>query len=107
MNQPGGGRGDMRASGLRRHGGDAPRGVRRAFRAIALAVVVAASIGGSTSVADAAAPQTFVVNSVVDPGDGTCTVSNCTLREAITAANADAVADSIHFNILGTFVHTI
>jgi CSLREA domain-containing protein len=33
----------------------------------------------------------FVVNSLADPGDGTCDASECTLREAIGAASAGAV----------------
>jgi len=43
-------------------------------------------------------PQTFVVNSLADPGDGTCNGANCTLREAINAANASSnTADTINF----------
>jgi CSLREA domain-containing protein len=42
---------------------------------------------------------TFIVTSVADPGDGTCTAAEigdgCTLREAINAANAVAGADTI------------
>lgn len=40
-----------------------------------------------------------VVTSVGDPGDGACDVAECTLREAINAANATAAADAITFNI--------
>jgi CSLREA domain-containing protein len=49
----------------------------------------------------------IVVNSAVDPGDGTCDVTECTLREAIAKANTDAGADSIAFGIPGAGVHTI
>lgn len=42
---------------------------------------------------------TFVVNSVADPGTGTCDLTECTLREAIVAANANSGADTIEFNI--------
>ena len=45
-------------------------------------------------------PQTFVVTSPADPGDGICNTT-CTLREAITAANAKPGADIINFNIPG------
>jgi CSLREA domain-containing protein len=38
---------------------------------------------------------TFVVTSLQDPGDGTCTAGNCTLREAITTANAEANAGGL------------
>ena len=45
-------------------------------------------------------PQTFVVTTTSDPGDGVCNAS-CTLREAITAANAKPGPDVINFNIPG------
>ena len=41
----------------------------------------------------------IVVNSAADPGDGTCTLADCTLREAMTAANADPELSVIHFAI--------
>ena len=41
----------------------------------------------------------YVVNSTADPGDGTCDTPECTLREAITAANLDADISNIAFNI--------
>jgi CSLREA domain-containing protein len=40
---------------------------------------------------------TLVVNSTADPGDGVCDTAECTLREAIAAANADAALTSITF----------
>lgn len=40
---------------------------------------------------------TFVVNSTNDPGVGKCNATECTLREAITAANATADDDIINF----------
>jgi CSLREA domain-containing protein len=46
----------------------------------------------------AAHAATFVVTSASDPGTGGCTSSECTLREAITAANATVAADAIHFS---------
>ena len=42
---------------------------------------------------------TFTVNSAADPGDGICDATECTLREAIDAANASAGADAITFSI--------
>ena len=45
----------------------------------------------------------FTVNSTADPGDGICDASECTLREAITAANANPGADTIVFlGVTGT-----
>src|SRR5215470_463198 len=41
--------------------------------------------------------DTFTVNSTADPGDGICDASECTLREAITAANTSPGADKIVF----------
>lgn len=47
-------------------------------------------------------PGTFTVNSTADPGDGTCDATECTLREAISAANANPGSDTIAFNIFIT-----
>ncbi len=52
-------------------------------------------------------PMTFTVNTADDHDDGSCTLSDCTLREAINAANANSGADTIAFNIPGSGVHTI
>src|SRR2546422_7848022 len=41
------------------------------------------------------ARATFTVNSTADPGTGVCDDLECTLREAITAANAHAGTDTI------------
>jgi CSLREA domain-containing protein len=54
-----------------------------------------------------ASPATFTVNSTADPGDGTCDGTECTLREAIAAANTNAGTDTIEFNIPGVGPHTI
>jgi CSLREA domain-containing protein len=53
-----------------------------------------------------AVADTFTVTNTADPGDGVCN-SACTLREAITAANANPGADTIAFNIPGSVLHTI
>jgi CSLREA domain-containing protein len=50
---------------------------------------LALGVGLGLSSTAQAAPQTFTVNSLADPGDGTCDATECTLREAITAANAN------------------
>ena len=42
---------------------------------------------------------TFTVNSAADTDDGVCNAANCTLREAINAANANPGPDTIHFAI--------
>src|SRR5262245_60633998 len=53
------------------------------------------------------AASTIVVDNTVDPGDGVCASPGCTLREAITAANANPGPDIINFNIPSAGVHTI
>lgn len=45
------------------------------------------------------AVPTRTVNSADDHDDGTCSASDCTLREAINAANADSTVTDIAFNI--------
>ena len=59
------------------------------------------------SLGASAAADTFTVNNPVDPGNGTCDVVGCTLREAIDAANASPGADIINFNIAGSGVKSI
>ncbi len=58
--------------------------------------------------ASALAPKTYTVNSIADTTNGGCTtaVNGCTLREAINAANANAGADTIEFD-LGAGLNTI
>ncbi|OAI44493.1 hypothetical protein AYO38_02205 [bacterium SCGC AG-212-C10] len=54
--------------------------------------------------------QSFVVNSTADPGEGLCDQTECTLREAINAANANANGtdvDTISFAIPGGGIQTI
>jgi CSLREA domain-containing protein len=59
-------------------------------------------------VAPLTAQTTFTVNSTADPGNGVCDLAECTLREAINAANASAATtDTIAFNISGAGPHTV
>jgi CSLREA domain-containing protein len=44
------------------------------------------------------AATSFVVNSANDPGTGVCDATECTLREAIAAANGDPGAETITFD---------
>ena len=58
--------------------------------------------------AAAAPPPVWVVNSAADPGSGGCDQVECTLREALTAANANGEdADVIRFAIPGDLPVTI
>ena len=50
---------------------------------------------------------TYTVNSTADTSDGSCSALDCTLREAVIAANANAGSDTINFAIPGTGVQTI
>ena len=48
----------------------------------------------------------YVVNSLDDANDGICDLNHCSLREAITAANLNAGADTITFSVSGTITLT-
>ncbi|MBL9138576.1 MAG: CSLREA domain-containing protein [Verrucomicrobiales bacterium] len=50
---------------------------------------------------------TFVVNTADDHDDGSCDAADCTLREAILAANQHPGTDTLVFAIPGPGVHTI
>jgi CSLREA domain-containing protein len=75
------------------------------------AVTVSGTAGGGSDDPAQAGP-TFVVNTNADPaeGDGVCTEADCTLREAIDAANGHGNIDGpdeIQFAIPGIGVQTI
>jgi CSLREA domain-containing protein len=53
----------------------------------------------SVASASRALATVYTVNSVADPGDGVCDAISCTLRDAILAANGNAGADTITFDI--------
>jgi len=65
----------------------------RSWRAILLGGVLWALITGT------ALGASFTVNSTADPGDGVCDATECTLKEAIDAANANPGLDVIEFAI--------
>jgi CSLREA domain-containing protein len=56
-----------------------------------------------------AQPATFTVNTTADPypGDGVCDAFECTLRDAINAANLNPATDAISFDIAGSPPYTI
>ena len=64
----------------------------------ALLVVVALALTAGLGAARPALAGAFTVNSTADPGDGICGASECTLREAISAANAAPGTDTINFD---------
>ncbi len=49
--------------------------------------------------APSAVAAVIIVNATDDLNDGTCNTAHCSLREAITAANAGAFTDTIGFDI--------
>ncbi|MFL6036908.1 MAG: NosD domain-containing protein [Gaiellaceae bacterium] len=72
--------------------GGATRGLCLALLVIALLVVVLSAAPGALA-------ASFTVNSASDTDNGTCDASDCTLREAIEAANGNLGADTIDFGI--------
>ena len=78
----------------------------RSLLAVGSAAVLASTGAGAVGLLDAPAGAsvgtTFVVNSLNDNTDGTCDATHCSLREAITAANATGGQDTITFSVTGT-----
>ena len=72
----------------------------------ALLLGLALVIGLGTVAPPAQAATTFTVTKTADTNDGTCD-ADCSLREAIVAANALGGTDTIAFNIPGAGPHTI
>jgi CSLREA domain-containing protein len=71
-------------------------------RTVAAVAAIATSWLGIVAVAPSALADAtvFTVNSTADPGTGGCDVAECTLREAINAANANTGGtDAIYFDI--------
>lgn len=78
--------------------------MKRLVFLLSSALLAAALVPQSSSAAPTAP---YIVNSTADTDDGTCNTANCTLREAINAANTNAGPDAITFNIHGGGVKTI
>ncbi|HWN09270.1 MAG TPA: Calx-beta domain-containing protein [Pyrinomonadaceae bacterium] len=57
------------------------------------------SVATGTITNDDVIPATLVVTKTDDTNDGFCSLDDCSLREAITNANANADASTINFNI--------
>lgn len=73
------------------------------FAIIRIVLVSGVLVGLLGGVSQAA----LIVNSTADPGDGVCDATECTLREAIVAANGNPGKDMIEFNLSGAGPHTI
>jgi hypothetical protein len=70
------------------------------------AAVSCAAIAAVLAFAAPAGAATFTVNNPADTDDGTCDLADCTLDEAIDAANTDTVHDTILFNVAGPVTTT-
>src|SRR2546428_8263245 len=84
---------------------------RRIPTLLLLSIIIAACFGWRilpeslrNQIEPVAHAATFTVNTADDHNDGVCNAADCTLREAISAANT---GDTISFNIPGSGVRTI
>ncbi|MGF1470507.1 MAG: CSLREA domain-containing protein [Rubrobacteraceae bacterium] len=84
--------------GLARTGVDGA-GVYKVWKIVAAVCMLAFLMLGF--LAGPARADTFEVNSLSDPGTGGCDANECTLREAIEAANDNAEPDEITFSVTG------
>jgi CSLREA domain-containing protein len=78
---------------------DDPLGPGTQITAVATRSITGDSSEFSPCFAATDPPPGFVVNSTADPGTGGCDAAECTLREAINAANTQVGADLISFNL--------
>src|SRR6185503_8672502 len=76
-------------------------GVVRLLSLIAQAALLFIALPGTFGAAGPIGFQ-FTVTTVDDHDDGSCDGGDCTLREAIQAANNAPTADTIDFNVKGT-----
>src|SRR5712675_744624 len=76
-------------------------GIAAAIRLAVLSLLMTASF------AAVAQGVTFTVNSATDTSGGSCTATSCNLRQAIAAANATTVRDTIEFNLPACGNHRI
>jgi|GEM_PF-3584943 len=75
------------------------KALRRVPLQISMLFIILFLLISAGSVTVQAAPRASIsVNSMDDPGDGTCNLSECTLREAIDLANSGPGLDTIDFN---------
>ena len=77
----------------------------RSIRVLSALMLGGLALGAPAAVVQSAA-TTFTVTKTADTNDGVCD-ADCSLREAITAANANAGTDTIAFDIPGGGPHTI
>ena len=63
-----------------------------------------ATIASPTPTVTPSAVPDLIVNTLADHDDGSCTVVDCTLREAINAANSQAGPQTIGFSVTGTIL---
>lgn len=77
---------------------------------LAASMLVVSLLGAMPARPVHAAPLTYLVNQLADPGDGVCDLTSCTLRDAILAANLNpnigTETDTIKFVVGGTITPT-
>ena len=83
-----------------------PNGRRGVFTSWTIREATQGKISGGWSLV-LTVPTVFTVNSTNDPGSGVCDATECTLREAIAAANAANGGDLINFSTLFNTPQTI
>ncbi len=71
--------------------------VRRGNGLLAMMAALALLLLAGVLFAKPAHAETFTVNSTTHPGDGACDATQCTLKEAINAANSNGESDTIGF----------
>jgi CSLREA domain-containing protein len=76
------------------------------YLSIVVILSIVLSIAAVSTLVPAASAATFMVTALDDVDDGACTLSHCSLREAINAANATPGADIVKFAVSGTILPT-
>ena len=71
----------------------------RPTRGLYLTLLFVGLVAAALFLAPGGMAAIYTVNSPADPGNGPCTLLECTLHDAIVAANANAGADDINFDI--------
>ena len=80
---------------------------RRGAQAARSLIALVAALLATVALAAPATATSFVVNSIAGTQDGTCDIANCTIRDAVFAANANPGLDTIVFDLPGNAPYLI
>ncbi len=80
---------------------------RRGAQAARSLIAFVAALLATAALASPATAASFVVNSLAGTQDGACDVANCTIRDAVFAANANPGRDTIVFDLPGNAPYLI